>query len=133
MAKYRVQGPDGKIHVFEGPDGASQDQVLAFANQQFSNQKPAAVELPPMQTGPDDPGAFMAAMIGAGRTSDQIVDGMKQLYFGAKSKFETPTLNDLVLGGTPSQLALKQLEADQQEKARLYKPLQEQHSIATAL
>lgn len=39
MARYRVQGPDGKIHIFEGPDGATPAQVEAFAAQQFG--KPA--------------------------------------------------------------------------------------------
>lgn len=38
MAIYQVQGPDGQIHAFEGPDGATQDQVLSAASQQFAQQ-----------------------------------------------------------------------------------------------
>lgn len=38
MAKYRVQGPDGRIHVFEGPDGASPADVEAFAAQTIGKQ-----------------------------------------------------------------------------------------------
>ena len=34
--KYRVQGPDGSIHVFEGPDNATPAQVESFAAQTFS-------------------------------------------------------------------------------------------------
>lgn len=38
MAKYRVQGPDGKVHVFEGPDGAAPADVEAFAAQTFGGK-----------------------------------------------------------------------------------------------
>lgn len=38
MAKYRVQGPDGRVHVFEGPDGASPAEVEAFAEQTFGGR-----------------------------------------------------------------------------------------------
>lgn len=38
MAKYRVQGPDGKVHVFEGPDGASPSEVESFAEQTFGGK-----------------------------------------------------------------------------------------------
>jgi hypothetical protein len=34
--KYRVQGPDGAIHVFEGPDNATPAQVESFAAQTFA-------------------------------------------------------------------------------------------------
>ena len=40
MARYRVQGPDGKIHVFEGPDGAKPADVEAFAAQMFAAKQP---------------------------------------------------------------------------------------------
>jgi hypothetical protein len=42
MAKYRVQGPDGKVHVFEGPDGASPADVEAFAAQTFGGKESKA-------------------------------------------------------------------------------------------
>jgi hypothetical protein len=40
MARYRVQGPGGKIHVFEGPDGAQPADIEAFAAQTFGGAKP---------------------------------------------------------------------------------------------
>ncbi len=39
MAIYKVQGPDGAIHRFEGPDDASEDDVLAAAEAQFGSSK----------------------------------------------------------------------------------------------
>jgi len=35
MAIYRVQGPDGKILRIEGPEGASEQEVTQFAEQQY--------------------------------------------------------------------------------------------------
>ena len=40
--KYRVQGPDGVVHVFEGPDNATPAQVEAFAAQTFGAAPKAA-------------------------------------------------------------------------------------------
>jgi hypothetical protein len=73
VAKYKVQGPDGSIHVFEGPDGASQEQVVAFAQQHFGkpSQEPAQ-----MKREIEDPGVMGTLGIGAGRTVDQIPDAM---------------------------------------------------------
>jgi hypothetical protein len=41
MAQYQVKGPDGQIHVFSGPDGATPDQVVAAAQQFFAPQSAA--------------------------------------------------------------------------------------------
>jgi predicted phage tail protein len=38
MPDYEVTSPDGKKFVVTAPDGASQDQVLAYAQQQFAQQ-----------------------------------------------------------------------------------------------
>src|ERR1700743_97901 len=49
---YQVQGPDGQVHAFEGPDGATQDQVMAAAAAQFGGggkPAPAAAPTPPHQ------------------------------------------------------------------------------------
>lgn len=46
MAVYRVQGPDGAIHRFEGPDNATPEQVTAFAEQQFGKGKAGQYSVP---------------------------------------------------------------------------------------
>ena len=49
MARYRVKGPDGTIHVFEGPDDATPEQVTAFAQQQFAPKRETATAAPVSQ------------------------------------------------------------------------------------
>jgi hypothetical protein len=43
MAKYRVQGPDGAVHIFEGPDDATPAQVEAFAAQTFGGKSDSGI------------------------------------------------------------------------------------------
>jgi len=40
MPIYKVQGPDSKIYKFEGPEGATPEQVEAFATQHFAQLAP---------------------------------------------------------------------------------------------
>lgn len=47
MATYRVQGPDGAVHEFSGPDNASEADVLAAAQAQFGAPQPPAPDAPP--------------------------------------------------------------------------------------
>lgn len=42
MAKYSVQAPDGKVYVLQGPDGASQDDVMKAAQALAASQQAAS-------------------------------------------------------------------------------------------
>lgn len=118
MARYRVQGPDGHTYVLEGPDGASDADVIAAAQQQFGQMaqpKPKSPQADPLHDLANSTGAGESFLVGAGRATDQLIDGVKQIWYGA----------------TGNDQAQAQLAADQAEKARLYKPLAEAHPLAT--
>lgn len=121
MAKYRVQGPDGAIHVFEGPEGASQADVVAFAKSQFGAQAaaPAAPRGPasPPAIQIEDPGYIDAGLIGAGKSIDSMLDGLTQLWLGARGETSA-------LGG---------LKKNVEDKAALYRPLQDMYPVTTAV
>ena len=92
-------------------------------------EAPSAPEAPAI----DDPGFAKSMLIGAGRTFDRVGKGAQQLYYGAKSQFESPTLSSLVTGKTPSQIKLDQLKAEAESDDKYYKPLAEARPIATGL
>ena len=41
MEQYQVKGPDGAVHIFQGPDGATPDEVVSAAQQFFGAQQAA--------------------------------------------------------------------------------------------
>jgi len=90
MAKYRVQGPDGAVHVFEGPDGATPAQVEAFAAQTF-----APAPQPKKQESSGILGPIRGAIeAGAGLVTNVItapvVEGAKIYGALTSGKFGTP-------------------------------------------
>lgn len=59
---YKVQGPDGRIHRFEGPDGASPEDVLSAAQKQFGEQ-------------PKKPSAYQQRESAAQKVAEDVVEG----------------------------------------------------------
>lgn len=82
VTKYRVQGPDGAIHVFEGPDDASPSQIEDFAAQTFgSAPTPQSTNAPPYfeikgvgSTGAPDQGSAPSLSTQFGRTAASLAD-----------------------------------------------------------
>lgn len=82
MAIYRVQGPDGQIHRFEGPDDATPDQVTAFASQTFGGAAGAPEASAPAQTA--QPAAAAPEAVGGAGT--RFVRGQAEPILGLGQK-----------------------------------------------
>lgn len=87
MARYQVKGPDGSLHEFDGPDGATPDQVVAAAQQilgQTANTPSAAERIAndPITKGAQDPTQGMGFLdkfnAGAGKAIADIGRGIGQ-------------------------------------------------------
>jgi len=84
MARYRVKGPDGAVHVFEGPDDATPDQITAFAAQTFGKPREQRVsEQQAADRALYDPTSGMGAtervLAGAGKAVADTGRGLRQL------------------------------------------------------
>lgn len=83
MAVYRVQGPDGAIHKFEGPDNANPRDIEAFAAQQFAPKPKVAPDAPVLPTdGMSGTDKFLAgtgkAFVDLARGAGQMVGAVDQ-------------------------------------------------------
>lgn len=105
MPIAKVQMPDGRIAKFEVPDGTTESEVTDFASHMSQSQKS------------DDYSWGEAGIIGAGRTLDRIGKGMQQGYYA-------------LTGNDSAQEELKNRAAIEDG---LYKKLQDEHPIATAV
>jgi len=91
--------------VVEFPDGMSDDQIASAIRRNMPQEQPK---------GPEE-GIGQSMLIAAGRGTDKLVQGVRQAYNGL----------------TGDSATLDKMAADEAEKDRLYKPLQEARPIAT--
>ena len=88
MGRYRVQGPDGRIHVIDAPAGASPQEVLAYAEANIGYAPPpeAAPAAPPRSRETsflrDTAGSVISGV-------GQLLELPAQLYGLATGDFET--------------------------------------------
>lgn len=95
--------------VVEFPDGMSDQQISAAIMANMPKAKPA--------TAADDVGALEAGVIAAGRTTDKVVQGVRQLYNKA----------------TGDDVTLAKMAKDETDKDALYAPLKAARPIATGI
>jgi hypothetical protein len=107
MPIARFQMPDGRVARFEVPDGTSPEQAQAMIAQAMPQAEPQ---------GPQE-GMGEAALIAAGRGTDKVVQGVRQLYNYA----------------TGDQATLDKMATEQADNDKAYAPLREKFPVATGL
>jgi hypothetical protein len=113
--KYRVQGPDGAVHVFEGPDDATPAQVEAFAAQTFA---------PPPQPKPKESGGILGPIRGAIETGAGLVSGIVNAPIVEAAKiYGTLTSGKF---GTPEGIRAGEEFGSQFQRKNLYAPRTEE-------
>ena len=95
--------------VLEFPDGMTDQQISAAIMANLPSKKPRSAA--------DDVGPLQAGVIAAGRTTDKVIQGVRQLYNKA----------------TGDDATLAKMATDEADKDALYAPLRERHPIATGL
>lgn len=130
MARYKVQGPDGKVHVFEGPDGATPAQVEAFAAQTFGGQQQAAPAAPAASAAPAIAPNPTESMSGGERFAAGLGKSANDLWLGLRSLGaqvadvvapRQPTLSGLITGQPKTRT--EEVAAEIAESRRLDKAL----------
>lgn len=133
--QYQVKGPDGVVHVFAGPDGATPDQVVAAAQQFFGAQSEAharaAADTAAWQatvTPTDGMSTLDRFAAGAGKGMTDLVRGAGQRIGDLVDAVSptAPTLSSLVTGKNPASAAARMglpTSDDVAETRRLDAPL----------
>lgn len=120
MATYVITSPDGRKFRVTAPDGASEADVLRYAQANMPEEpKPEKPEA-------EDPGALMAGMIGAGRVTDRLAAGLRQATPEPIRNAIDATGRFLGMGQEPSIDP-----AVQEEQTRIYAGLQGKRPLAT--
>ena len=108
MAQYiQVKGD-----IVEFPDGMSDADIASAIKKNMMSISPSK-----QKAEAEDPGALGTIPIAAGKTVDRVLDGLTQMYLGARGESSA-------LGGLKQNVA---------EKDAIYRPLQEKRPFATGL
>jgi hypothetical protein len=80
MAQYRFEGPDGKVHLFEGPRGLNQSDVNLFANKFFDIAPPAPALIAPEE--PKGATGFIPSVMRGGRGISSLLGDIAPAMIG---------------------------------------------------
>lgn len=117
MATFEVTGPDGSKYQVTAPDDASQSDIMAYVQKQSKPKVdadsllPKTLEVAGRDTGIPLPQSVAAGLVGAGKTTARILQGVRQLLPGDNTA----------------------LDAQVAQEKQAYAPLAEAHPLATGL
>jgi len=92
MAKYRITTPDGHEYEVEGPENASDDQIISFARDYLSKAAPGKYDSSPHVV--NRPKADLQSTVDQGVTlgaSDELAGAAGVLYNAVKAPFSSET------------------------------------------
>jgi hypothetical protein len=121
MALHKVQTPDGQVITVNAPDGATEQEVIAYAQQNYKPPKPEPNT--GLEEAAKETGVGQALLVSAGRSADKVVQGVRQLWNEGLSKF----------GDKEAVAKLDEIKQQEAEKDRAYKPLSEERPYATGI
>ena len=108
MPSFTFTSPEGKSYTVNGPDGATKEQAFQMLQAQLGTvSKPDPSH--PAKSAADDVGIGEALLIGAGRTGDKIISGVRQLYNSAIG--DEKTLKELKTREDGNDAAYAELQA----------------------
>jgi hypothetical protein len=128
MPKYRVKAPNGLMYEVDAPDGATEQQAIAYVKSKFdetaASRKKAGDEL--KQEVVD---TAKVPLIAAGRQGDKLVQGLKELALGANVAGREAL--GMQSGDQLRQMA--KMDAVEEMKDSAYQPLKEKHPFLTGM
>jgi len=116
----KVKAPDGTIITVEAPEGATDEEVLAYAQQNYRKKEPPKPETINPAEGI---GGWEAGLIGAGRSSDKILQGVRQLWNKGLAE----------LGDEGAKKTLETMATAEAEKDAAYKHLKDARPYSTMI
>lgn len=130
MPAYDITAPDGRKFRVTAPEGATQEQVLAYAqkNMGAGEQKPKEA---PAQPPVEDPGMLGALGIGVGRGLDRLAAGARNSVRSVIGDRATEAIDKF--GRSLGMADGSQIEAQQEAATSAYKPLSDLRPWATGI
>lgn len=117
MAKYRITGPDGGTYEVTAPDGASEADVLAYAQQNYKPTQPAQAEPSMLDSIKQGAGNLAAGAVrGAGSIGATLLSpvdaaaramGVQNDFIGRTDRREQMDAGLQTMGADPSSLLFK--------------------------